>query len=128
MSGLTAFLRDYIAEAWQGPLAFRFVLQPAMAGFLGITAGLQDFRRGRPPVGWDILTGRGRRLDLLREAWGHIGQLFILALLVDTIYQMIVMGVPHPMQSLLIALVLAVPAYVVARGLTNRFARRRAGR
>jgi hypothetical protein len=32
-----------------GPMSFRLILQPAMAAFFAVEAGLKDSRTGRPP-------------------------------------------------------------------------------
>jgi hypothetical protein len=34
----------------EGPMTFRLILQPAMAVFLAIRAGLRDAREGKPPL------------------------------------------------------------------------------
>jgi hypothetical protein len=41
----------------------------------------------------------------------------------DVIYQIIVFGTVHILQSLVVAAILAFPTYVIVRGLTNRVAR-----
>ena len=61
-------MTDAIARFWpdlvgrlSGPMAFRFILQPAMATLFAIRAGLTDAREGRPFYLWTILTTRGAR-------------------------------------------------------------------
>src|SRR3954451_5380247 len=34
---------------WDGPMSFRFLIQPAMAILFAIRAGLRDARQGEPP-------------------------------------------------------------------------------
>jgi hypothetical protein len=38
----------------------------------------------------------------------------------DIIYQVIVFGTVHVLQSLIVAAILAFPTYVIVRGVTNR--------
>ena len=44
-----------------GPMKFRLVLQPCMAAFFAIRAGLADARAGKPPYFWGLLTDHGQR-------------------------------------------------------------------
>jgi hypothetical protein len=55
---------------------------------------------------------------------GDIGKLFLAAIAIDLIYQVYVLRWFHPGQALIVAIILAFPAYIVLRGLTNRIARR----
>jgi hypothetical protein len=109
---------------WYGPLSFRLVLQPVVAAFLGARAGIADARAGRAAYGWSVVARREGRLGLLGEGWADIGKLFLIALFIDLIYQLFVFRQLLPGQGLLVAASLAIPAYVVMRGLTNRALRR----
>jgi hypothetical protein len=57
---------------------------------------------------------------LLREAGRDIGKLFLVGVALDVVYQLIVFHGIRPVQSLMVATVLAVLPYLVVRGLTNR--------
>ena len=107
-----------------GPMTFRLILQPAMAVFLAIRAGLHDARDGQPPFLWTVLSHRGRRHELLRQSWGDVRNVFILALVLDSIYQVIVHSGIYALESLLTATILALVPYVIVRGLVTRLARR----
>jgi hypothetical protein len=54
------FTTDMIARV-SGPMKFRLVLQPVMAAFFAIRAGLEDAKAGRPPYLWALALGRGSR-------------------------------------------------------------------
>ena len=128
MSGLEdALQRDeyllFIRE--HGPLAFRMILQPLVATAIAIRAGLRDARSGRRPFAVLVATEPALRRTLLRELWGDIGRLYLLAVIIDVIFQYVVSRSVDLVQALAIAAILAFPAYLVARGLTNRIARRR---
>ncbi len=118
-------LANDIHAAWHGPLAFRLILQPIVAAALGIRAGLQDAKAGRPPLFERLAKGATARRQLLREGWGDIGRLFIIAVVADLAYQLIANHRIHPGQGLVAALILAVPTYILTRGPTNRIVRRR---
>jgi len=52
-----------LARAWAnlsgrigGPLTFRLIVQPTVAAIFAIRAGVKDFREGRVPYGWAILS------------------------------------------------------------------------
>jgi hypothetical protein len=116
-----------IAERPDGPLAMRFYLQPAMAIFFAVRDGLKDARVGRPAYIWDLFSHPENRRELIRDGWKSFGKIFILAAVLDTAYQLIVFHGLRPVQTLLIATMLAVIPYVVLRGPVNRIARRLGG-
>lgn len=128
MSGLEdALQRDeyllFIRE--HGPLAFRMILQPLVATVIAIRAGLRDVRSGRRPFAVLMATEPALRRTLLREIWGDIGRLYLLAVVIDLVFQVVVSRSVDVVQALAIAAILAFPAYLFVRGLTNRIARRR---
>ena len=107
-----------------GPMTFRLILQPTIATLVALRAGLKDAREGRPAYFWTLLTGRGQRIALLREGWRAIFKIFILAVIMDVIYELIVLGWIYPFENLLVATILAVVPYLLIRGPVNRLARR----
>lgn len=108
----------------EGPLHLRLVIQPMMAAFLAIRAGIRDARADRTPFGWDVLVGRGRRLALVREAWNDVAGIFLAAFVIDALYQVIELHSFHIVQSLVVAALLALPTYLLVRGPTHRILRR----
>jgi len=107
-----------------GPMTFRIILQPLMAGLLALRAGLKDAREGRPPYLWTILTDPTQRVALVREGWKAVARVFVLAIVMDVIYQLIVRRWIYPGETLIVAIVLAVIPYLLLRGPINRLARR----
>ena len=107
-----------------GPMTFRLILQPAMAVLLAIRAGLRDAREGQPPFLWTVFSDPGCRHELLRRAWNDVKNVFILALVLDSIYQVMVHSGIYPLELLLTATILAVVPYVIVRGPVTRLARR----
>ena len=107
-----------------GPMTFRIILQPLMAALLAFRAGWKDAQTGRPPYFWTILTDPGQRTDLLREGWKSVARVFVLAIVMDVIYQLIVLQWIYPLELILIAILLAVVPYLLIRGPVNRIVSR----
>jgi len=108
-----------------GPLKFRLVLQPVMAMIFATRDGLKDAREGRVPYFWAILREPRRSGRLIREGWHAVMKVFILTVVMDLIYQYLVLGWLYPVAALFVALMLAFLPYLVIRGMVNRIARRR---
>jgi hypothetical protein len=106
-----------------GPLKFRLLIQPLMVGFLAIRAGIQDARAGRPAYFWAMLSDSQHRSDLLREGWKAVAKVFTIAFLIDVIYQLIVERWVYPLESLVVAIVLAIVPYLLMRGPVTRIVR-----
>jgi hypothetical protein len=106
-----------------GPLSFRIGLQPTVASILAIRAGLRGARAGQPPYFWSLFTDPVNRKERLRQGWNDISAVFLLAVLIDCVYQLLELHRLYPRQALLVAIVLAPLPYVVVRGLANRIAR-----
>ena len=120
---LTRFWDQLIARP-RGPLAFRLVLQPIMVILLAIRDGLKDVREGRPLYTLTLLTDPVHRGDYLREGLKRVTRVIIFALVMDAIYQFIVLHWFYPGEALVIALFLAVLPYLLIRGPVARIARR----
>ncbi len=106
-----------------GPLHLRFFLQPSVAIILAIRDGLRDARQSRPPYFWSLFTESGLRRDLLRDGWKAISKVFIVAVVLDVIYQLIVLRWFYPFETLLVAVLLALIPYLLVRGPVNRVQR-----
>ena len=106
-----------------GPMKFRLVLQPCMAAFFAIRAGLADAKAGKPPYFWALLWDHGQRVDVLKDGWKSVGRVFILALVLDVVYQIIVLRFVYPGEAIIVAFILAIVPYLILRGLVTRVAR-----
>jgi hypothetical protein len=118
------FWQELLARS-SGPLAFRFVLQPAMAMFYAIRDGRRDAREHRPAYFWALFTDATHRRELIRSGWQSIGKVFVLALLIDMVYQTFVLRAIRPMETIVVAVVLALVPYLLLRGPVNRLLRKR---
>jgi hypothetical protein len=106
-----------------GPMKFRLVLQPCMAAFFAIRAGLADAKAGKPPWFWELVSNPPLRSDMVKEAWKRVGKVFILAVVLDVVYQLIVLHFVYPGEALIVAFILAIVPYVILRGPVVRVAR-----
>jgi len=120
---LTRFWDQLIAQP-RGPLGFRFILQPIMVIILAIRDGLKDAREGRSPYFWTIVSDPAQRAGDLREGLKRVSRVIVFALVIDAIYQFMVLGRFYPGEALVTAFVLAVLPYLLIRGPAARAARR----
>jgi hypothetical protein len=125
---------EVLARIWHnlldrpaGSFAFRFILQPIMATVAALRDGIRDARSGRAPFLRTVLTDPAQRRDGLDEALIATSRIVLLGLAMDTAYQLIEFKTFHPVEALIIALLLGVLPYLVLRGLVTRIARRRMG-
>lgn len=123
-------LANVFSDLWQGfvsrtsgPLKFRFLMQPAMAIFLGTHGGIRDWREGKPAYFWEFLVDPDKRKELLHEGWHSLGKLLILAILLDCAYQVIVLHWIYPVDAVIVAFFLAILPYLLVRGPVNRVLR-----
>ena len=92
------------------------ILQPIAATLVAIRAGVHDARAGRPLYFWSIFTHRAHRRDIVRDGWKDVGKVFIIAVVIDCIYQVIVFRWLYPAQALIVAVILAILPYLIVRG------------
>jgi hypothetical protein len=128
MDHLVARITENLIARVTGPMKFRLMLQPGMAIFFAIRDGLKDARKGNPPYFWGCLTDRGEREAMLKEGWKSIGKVFILAFVLDIVYQLIEhRWRVYPGEAILVAIILAIVPYLLIRGPINRIVRRKRG-
>lgn len=112
---------NLIARA-SGPMNFRLIIQPVVAGFFAIRAGLKDSREQRPTFLWTAVTNRAHRPELFRQGRRDVGKVFAIAVALDAIYQLIVQRGVYVLELLIVATSLAVVPYVLLRGPVSRVA------
>ena len=103
-----------------GPMKFRLILQPVMAAFFAIRSGLKDAKESKPPYFWAMFSNPDSRRDMIRDGWKSVGRVFILAILLDAVYQFIVFRWFYPLEALLVGVILALVPYLLIRGSVNR--------
>ncbi len=121
---LQRFWHDLIARP-DAPMRFRFILQPLMAAAAAIHDGLKDARAGRPAYFWTMLRNPHERAARLNEGLNATARIILLGLLMDVIYQVLVLKTFYPNESVVTAVLLAFLPYVILRGPVRRIAGRR---
>lgn len=123
---------DVFARVWEqlagrieGPFAFRFLFQPLMAAIMAIRAGVADAQDQRAPYLWSVLSNPLERPQLLREGLKDVRRVFVFAIVLDMVYQLIVFRWVYPLQSLVVAFLLAIVPYALIRGPITRLKSRR---
>ena len=114
---------DLVARP-DAPMRFRFILQPLMVAILAIRHGLDDARAGRSPYFWTMLSNPRERAQRLNEGLNATARIILLGLVMDAIYQVLVLRQFYPAEAVIVALLFAFLPYVIIRGPTARIARR----
>ena len=123
-------MNEILARLWQnlyarvtGPMNLRLIIQPAVATILAIRAGLRDAHQDRAPFFWAVLWNPAHRRELLREGWKDVGKVFLIATILDVVYQLIVHQGIYTLELLITAVTLAIVPYVLLRGPISRIAK-----
>jgi hypothetical protein len=117
-------ISENLIGRFDGPLHFRIIVQPLMAVIFAIYDGVKDARDHQPAYFWGMLVNPDHRKTLLKDGWKHFGKIFILAIILDVVYQIEVQHTVYPGEVVIVALFLAVVPYVLLRGPVNRLVRR----
>jgi hypothetical protein len=125
MEDILARIFENLVDRVSGPMHFRVVMQPLMALFFAVKDGMKDAREERVPYFWSMFSDPGHRRDLLRSGWKSVGKIFIIALILDAVYQYIELRWFYPVEALLVAFILAIIPYVLLRGPVNRLTPRK---
>jgi hypothetical protein len=127
MEELFARVLENLVGRIHGPMSFRFLLQPLIAIIFAVRDGRKDAREGQVPYFWAMFSNPAHRRELLRNGWKSVGKVFIVALILDAVYQYIALKWFYPGEALVVAFVLAIVPYVLLRGPANRLTPRREG-
>ncbi len=114
---------EHLVGRFSGPLNFRLFVMPTVVTILAIRADRRDAREGRPAPLGAFFTNRNERGRLLRSAIKDVGRIFLMAIVLDTAYQLFVLRSFYPGEVLLVAVVCAVVPYVLVRGPITRLVR-----
>jgi hypothetical protein len=123
MNESLSFVEGLLARV-QGPMSFRLILQPLIAAFFAFRDGRKDAREGRGPYFWALFTDAGHRTEMLKGGWTSIGKVFIIAIILDLVFQIISFKDVRSVAGALIAgVILALIPYLLMRGPVNRLSR-----
>jgi hypothetical protein len=108
-------MNEILARVWEnlnarltGPMNLRLIIQPTVATILAIRAGLRDAHQNRGPFLWAVLWNPAHRRELLEQGWKDVGTVFLIATILDVVYQIIVHRGVYILELLITAVALAV--------------------
>jgi hypothetical protein len=101
-------------------MSLRLIIQPVVATFLAIRAGWADAREGRPIYFLTLVRDPAQTRVMLRNLWRIAGKVFLVALVLDAIYQITVLRWFYPLQALIVATLLALVPCMVVRAIGDR--------
>ena len=114
---------DGLLARIEGPFNFRLILQPLVALIFAIRDGMKDEREGKSAYFWALFTEPAHRRDILESSWESIGKVFVVAVVLDFIFQYLVFHQFRVTGALLAGVILAILPYVLLRGPVNRIVR-----
>ena len=121
-------MEDVLLRFWEnligrssGPMKLRLVSHLIVASVLATRAGLKDAREEHPAFLWAAITNRAYRPSLLRQSLRDVGKVFVPAVVLDAIYQLIVQRGVYFLKLLVVATVLAIVPDLI-RGPVSRIA------
>jgi hypothetical protein len=123
MDNLWQRITENLFGRLDGPFHFRIILQPVIAVVFAVIDGIKDAKAGRPAYFWAVFFDAEHRKELLKDGWKHVSKIFIIAIVLDVVYQLKVFHKVYPGEILIVALILAVVPYVLLRGPVNRVVR-----
>jgi hypothetical protein len=91
-----------------------------MAIILGVRSGLADARAGHRPYFSGLLFETDRRRDLFESGFHGIIDLVLVGILLDAVFQWVILGTSHPGAALVVGPVLIALPYALSRDLSNR--------
>jgi hypothetical protein len=115
-----------LVERPNSTMRFRFILQPLMAAIAAVRAGIRDARADRSPYLIRMLRNRRERVGLMNESLNATARIILLGIVMDVIYQALVLKTFYPNEAVAVALLLAFVPYLILRGLVLRVLRARA--
>ncbi len=113
------FWSDIFGRA-DGPMTFRFFLQPTMAFLAALPDGIEDARHGHTGFFWTQRSRMHGRSGRLKQGLVSTARVVLLGISMDVIYQMRVFDRFFPGEAVLMALLLAFIPYFLFRWLIER--------
>jgi hypothetical protein len=90
-----------------------------MAVLFAVRDGRKDAREGKPPYAWALFTNADHRRELLQSGWKATGKIFVLALVLDAVYQYLAVRRFYTGEALAVSVLLALVPYLLLRGPVN---------
>jgi len=106
-----------------GPLFFRLYVMPVVACIVGIRLGVKDAKKNEATLLSKLLADSTERRLILRPGWKEVRRIIIVALVLDTIYQLMIFHAFYIFQAIIVAILCAFLPYMIGRGVSQRLAR-----
>jgi hypothetical protein len=107
---------EHLFDRFNGPLNFRLIVMPLVVTVFAIRGHFRDAREGKPLFRWPFRKTRAESIYVLKSGFKDFGKVFIMACLLDTIYQIMVLKAFFPGELIVVAMVSAVVPYFLVRG------------
>ena len=105
---------EHLLGRTAGPLNFRLFIMPLVVTFFAVRAAMKDARAGQPPFFRTLLLKPVERPRLVRSGLKDVGKIFIVAVVLDTTYQLLVLKAFYLGELLVVVMASRHPA--VSRG------------
>ena len=122
VNDVVRFYTDLVGRS-DGPMTFRFFLQPIMSLLMALRDGVKDAKTGQSPYSWRIVNNPGERRAALHEGIKSTTRILVLGLVMEIIYQYKVFGTFHVLEAVNIIFILCFLPYLIMRGPIARLAR-----
>jgi hypothetical protein len=125
MDDIWSRIAENMVNRVSGPMRLRLFMQPAMAALFAIRSGLQDAKSGKRPYFWTLATDPTARAELIKDGLKSVGKVFMVALALDVVYQIVELHFVYPGEAVIVAFLLAIVPYLILRGLVTRLMSRK---
>ena len=115
---------EHLLGRTAGPLNFRLLVMPLVTTFFAVRAAMRDAREGQPRFFQTFVTHPGDRARLFRSAMKDAGKILVMAIVLDTTYQILVLKSFYLVQLVFVVLVSAILPYLVVRSAISPLMRR----
>lgn len=108
-----------------GPMSLRFVFQPLIGLLLGVRDGMRDAKAGEPPFILDLINNNENRKEKLSSLLTSLSKTVLIAVVLDIIAQYLIFSQVRITSAVMIAIIILVVPYSIARAVTNRIVTKR---
>jgi hypothetical protein len=107
---------EHLIARFDGPLHFRLIVMPLVVSVLALRAFMKDVREGKPVYLGAFIKDATERRRLLRSGLKDFGKVFVVACVLDTTYQLLVLKSFYFGEMLVVAVTCAIVPYFLIRG------------
>jgi hypothetical protein len=108
-----------------GPMTLRFVFQPLVGLLLGARDGMMDAKAGESPFIFALIIDKENRKAKLASLFKSLSKNIIISIVLDMIAQYIIFNQVRVSGAIIIAVIILIVPYSVARAITNRIITKR---